>query len=110
MNCLSIFILLLVPMLAMAPCAAQHGRWSAKDKDRYLEDLKKCERAGPSEDCHMGTVVDVVISYQKAGDLRALDYLMDAAGNNSDYMSESLGWFFNELLCEKPRTFMTAVA
>ena len=96
-------------MLFVETCLSQPDRWNAKHKDRYLEDLKKCERSGPSANCHTGTVINVVISYQK-GDLRVIDNLMDAARNNADYMEEGLGWFFNELLCQKPRTFLTAVA
>ncbi|MBA3350874.1 MAG: hypothetical protein H0U23_00335 [Blastocatellia bacterium] len=109
MKLFSIFISVLVPILAVEMCLAQPDRWNARHKDRYLEDFKKCERSAPTPNCHMGTVINVVISYRE-GDLHVLQNLMDAAGNKADYMEESLGWFFSELLCEQPRTFLTAVA
>lgn len=109
MKLFSILISVLVPVLFVETCLGQPDRWNAKQKDRYLEEFKKCAGSAPSPNCHMGTVIDVVISYQK-GDLHVLDTLMDAAGNDADYIAETLGWFFSELLCEKPRTFLAAVA
>jgi hypothetical protein len=105
---ISLTIGLLASLVWTSP--AQSGLWNIKYRDQYLNDLKGCERPSPSwQECNMGTVINVAILDEK-GDRRALPALMDTARVSSGEATETLSWYFSELLCKHTQRFLTAVS
>jgi hypothetical protein len=87
---------------------AQHSRYSQEQRAKLLSQLKKCEPRGQKPGCEEFIVADVVKLY-KRGDHSVLRNLMDVAPNSDGALSEELGEFFSEILCDRPRDFLTAV-
>jgi hypothetical protein len=74
-----------------------------------LKGLKKCEHPGPPYECNEDSV-DKVFQFYQRGDKSVLNNLMDVAPYSDGAVAEALGVDFGEILCAKPRTFLSAVA
>ncbi|MDQ3744988.1 MAG: hypothetical protein M3444_11455 [Acidobacteriota bacterium] len=105
---LTVLFAAVLSLLCLSNSAAQRRSPSAAGRAQLLRELRKCvhpEKPGCSEDS-----VDRVAELYKQGDTGVLPKLMDVAPRSDGALSESLGVFFSDLLCHKPRTFLRAVA
>ncbi|MCA1815756.1 MAG: hypothetical protein LC746_04990 [Acidobacteria bacterium] len=93
--------------LFLSSAMARQGASPAPSRRELLMELKKCEHLGPQ--CNEDSVDKVFQLYQR-GDKSVLKNLMDVAPGSDGALSEALGMAFGEILCTKPRTYLSAVA
>ena len=102
-------ILLGIYLFLTAPTWAQQQSIHPTKRARLLAELRRCVHPGPPYKCDETSVYKVARLYQQ-GDKSVLPKLMDVTPRSDGALSEALGDFFNELLCDQPKTFLQAVA
>ncbi|MDT7541033.1 MAG: hypothetical protein QOE33_937 [Acidobacteriota bacterium] len=102
-------ILIALCVLSVSTVEAKPRTSRVSRRSQLLEELKKCVSPRPQNQCDEMSVDEVAELY-KQGDKNVMTNLMDVAPHSDGALSESLGVFFGELICEKPRTFLAAVA
>ena len=105
MKYISLALLLLLASLTLA----QPKAVCTASRATLLGELKKCAPPRPANHCDESSVYRVAELYQR-GDVSVLARLMDVAPHSDGALSEALGDFFSQLLCNKPETFLRAVA
>lgn len=106
MNARSVIVFFLV-FLSSVTVTAQKSQITARKQ--LLKELKKCVNPGANSGCDESSVGKVARLYKK-GDVSVLSAIMDVAPRSDGALSEALGDFFSELLCQQTEIFLQAVA
>jgi hypothetical protein len=95
-------------LISFSSAWAQSETATPINRDQLLKELRKCT-SPRSRECDEMAVYRAAELY-KQGDQSILQNLMDTAPHSDGALSEALGEVFSDLLCDKPVTFLKAVA